>query len=450
MVGAGNAERGGRTEVSVSSFKPGARFRPETEKRQTLERLDGVSPHLSPGAVSSDVPLEASNTRKVDSPKPDGERVAFRQAGRARHSESMYRSLQAGRAAAALLVCVFHVLGCVASPKYFNLPWAAAPFSWGVLAVEYFFALSGFILFTVHQVDLFRPERFVSYAVKRIVRIYPTYLIIALAVLIPTLLIPSLRNTVAQEPLTIVSRLALFPQRFQDPPAVGTSAHILTVAWSLEYEVLFYVLFGLMLLGRAWAVVIVGALACGYGAHVLGIPLPRFGRVLAGGETLTFLAGMGAAAVHRTGFRVSRPGWVSLVAVVVLFVLHGDSTRTLIASDLGRAIPTSLCAALLILSLIAGEERGMAAGRHPWIQLLGNASYALYLIHFPLVSTLTKAAVAAGMPQFGVLGAAVTALLEVAASVAAGVGFHVWVELPLLGWLREKTRFLADRPRESR
>ncbi len=359
----------------------------------------------------------------------------------------MYRSLQAGRAAAALLVCVFHVLGCVSARKYFNLPWAAAPFSWGVLAVEYFFALSGFILYTVHQGDLFRPERFVPYAVKRIIRIYPTYLIIALGVLIPALLIPSLRNTVANEPITILSRLLLFPQRFQDPPAEGTSAAILTVAWSLEYEVLFYVLFGLVLLGRGWAVVIVGTLACGYGAHVLGVSLPRFGRVLAGGETLTFLAGMAGAAVHRTGFRIPRPGWVSLVAVVVLFVLHGDSTRTLIASDLGRAVPTSLCAALLILSLIAGEERGMAAGRHPWIQLLGNASYALYLIHFPLVSALTKAAVAAGMSRFGVLGAAATVLVEVAVSVAAGVGFHVWIELPLLGWLREKTGFLTDRPK---
>jgi peptidoglycan/LPS O-acetylase OafA/YrhL len=358
----------------------------------------------------------------------------------------MYRSLQSGRAAAALLVCVFHVLGCISSPKYFNLPWAAAPFSWGVLAVEYFFALSGFILYTVHQADLFRPERFVPYAVKRIIRIYPTYLIIALGVLIPALLIPSLRNTVAHEPLTIVSRLLLFPQRFQDPPAEGAAVHILTVAWSLEYEVLFYVLFGLMLLGRAWAVLIVGALACGYGAHLIGFPLTRFVRVLAGGETLTFVAGMAAAAVHRTGFRVSRPGWVSLVAVVVLFVLHGDSTRVLVADDLARAIPTSLCAALLILSMIAGEERGMAAGRHPWIQLLGNASYALYLIHFPLVSAMTKAAVAAGMPRFGVLGAAATAVLEIAVSVAAGVGFHLWIELPILGWLREKTRSLTDRP----
>jgi exopolysaccharide production protein ExoZ len=358
----------------------------------------------------------------------------------------MYRSLQAGRAAAALLVCVYHVMGCVSAPKYFNLPWAAAPFSWGVLAVEYFFALSGFILYTVHQADLFRPERFVPYAVKRIIRIYPTYLIIALGVLIPALLIPALRNTVAHEPITIVSRLLLFPEKFQDPPADGSLAYILTVAWSLEYEVLFYVLFGLVLLGRTWAVVIVGVLACGYGAHLLGIPLPKFGRVLAGRETLTFVAGMVAAAVHRTGFRVSRPGWVSLVAVVGLFVLHGDSTRILIASDLVRAIPSSLCAALLILSLIAGEERGMAVGRHPWIQLLGNASYALYLIHFPLVSAMTKAAVAAGMPRFGVLGAAATVLVEVAVSVAAGVGFHVWIELPILGWLRERTRFLTELP----
>lgn len=356
-----------------------------------------------------------------------------------RLTKSMYRSLQAGRAAAALLVCIYHALGCITNAKYFNLPWAAAPFSWGMLAVEYFFVLSGFILFTVHQADLFKPTRFVPYALKRIIRIYPTYILIFLGVLIPALLIPSLRSTVPNDPLTLLSRLVLYPQQLQGFPTDGSPFNVIAVSWSLEYEVFFYTLFGLMLLGRTGAILLGLLLAWAFGSRILGFPLPRFGTFLSGPNTLTFIVGMAAAAIHRSGFRIPKPGWVTLVSLVLVFVLHGDHARPLWPNDMVRAIGTSLCSGLLVLGLTAGEECGLPSGRHPWIQRLGDASYALYLIHFPLISLLTKVAFATGLPRLGIAGAAVTLIVEVAVCIAVSVAFHLWLEKPIIAFLRRKT-----------
>jgi peptidoglycan/LPS O-acetylase OafA/YrhL len=92
-----------------------------------------------------------------------------------------------------------------------------------------------------------------------------------------------------------------------------------------------------------------------------------------------------------------------------------------------------------VLGLTAGEECGLPSGRHPWIQRLGDASYALYLIHFPLISLLTKVAFATGLPRLGIAGAAVTLIVEVAVCIAVSVAFHLWLEKPIIAFLRRKT-----------
>jgi peptidoglycan/LPS O-acetylase OafA/YrhL len=355
----------------------------------------------------------------------------------------MYRSLQTGRAAAALLVCLFHAMGCVASGKYFNQIWAAAPLSWGVIAVEYFFVLSGFILFTVHRDDLCRLDRFIPYAIKRIVRIYPTYWLVCAGVLLAALVIPELRSSIAQEPSVILSRLLLIPQYLQERIAEGTPARLLSVGWTLECEVAFYALFGLAMLGRAGCGVLVLGLLAAFGCRIAGWPLPRLGYLVTSEFGIAFLLGVGAGALNRARFRMPLAEWVVGLLILLLFLLHADDARILWPNQQVRGLVTGLCAGGLLLSLISCEERGLPVGGHPWIQTLGDASYALYLIHFPLVSVLTKAAVWLGLPRLGKAGAVGTIVAEVILCVAVSVPFHLWVEKPMLGWLRRKTRSLT-------
>jgi exopolysaccharide production protein ExoZ len=358
----------------------------------------------------------------------------------------MYQSLQAGRAAAAMLVVVYHVLSCVSNPKYFDLPWANPPYAWGKLAVEYFYVLSGFILFTVHQGELFRPQHFLPYALKRIIRIYPTYILVFLGVLLPALAIPSLRSSVPTDPFILACRLVLFPRWLQTPPADGTPFNVIGVSSSLEYEVFFYTLFGLLFLGRPIAVLLVVGLLGAFLARMAGLPLPDFVLSIADENTISFLLGIAAAGIHRAGFRMPRPGWISLVAGLLLFTFHAEWFRPFWPNIPLRAVATGLCAASLLLGLLAAEEQDLPVGRHPWIQRLGDASYALYLIHFPLISLMTKVAMAGRMPRLGLPGVALTLLLEIAAAIAVAVAFHLWIEKPLLAFLRQKARPLTERP----
>ena len=94
----------------------------------------------------------------------------------------LFCSIQNCRGIAALLVVVHHLGGIIASPKYFNQP----EFFWplragGIAGVGFFFVLSGFIISSIHWPDINRPAKFPVYLFKRIVRIYPVYWMIFLA-----------------------------------------------------------------------------------------------------------------------------------------------------------------------------------------------------------------------------------------------------------------------------
>ncbi len=167
----------------------------------------------------------------------------------------MYKSLQAGRAIAAVVVVLFHIGGTIASEKYFGISMFSIPFSFGNAGVEFFFVLSGFIIFTAHRKDLFKAHKFFDYLRKRIIRIYPTYWIVFLTTFLLAIASPGLRNAVPHDLFIIAKSLLLIPQ---DPAVIGgTGAPVIIVAWTLQYEICFYLFFALMILSR-WVSMIAG------------------------------------------------------------------------------------------------------------------------------------------------------------------------------------------------
>lgn len=346
----------------------------------------------------------------------------------------MYKSLQCGRACAALLVVLFHLGGVFSLGKYFAIPAFGVPFAFGHAGVHFFFVLSGFIIFSVHRRDLSRPDRLLDYLRKRAVRIYPIYWIIFLAVFGLALASPSLRSSVPHDPMVILDSLLLVPQ---DPEIVGgTGAPVLIVAWSLQYELLFYLSFALAILNRwlgAGLVVLVLAI------YLLPIPrLPFPASLLQSNMPLFFLSGALIAFFNRWKFTERR--WPALIAgtgvlgFVGLGILESTRGPGPEIQDLGYG----LASALMIFGFVKLEDLGVVIGGGPFIQLLGAASYALYLIHFPLISLLCKIAVLFGHRD--VWTASLSYLLILGCCLGAAIALHRFVERPILRFLRPHKR----------
>src|SRR5665213_1586618 len=118
----------------------------------------------------------------------------------------MYKYIQGCRGLAALLVVFYHLGDTLAKPKYLGAD--ADPlkslFSFGSCGVQFFFVLSGFIITLVHRKDFGVPQRLPHYVRKRLVRIYPTYIIIFVAVYLLAIAFSSTRQTVPHDAGTLI------------------------------------------------------------------------------------------------------------------------------------------------------------------------------------------------------------------------------------------------------
>ena len=152
-------------------------------------------------------------------------------------------SLQGGRAIAALMVVFYH-LNIFILPKrlYAETGEALHPVAnMGYSGVEFFFALSGFLMLYIHRRDFGAPQKAYSYAIKRVSRIYPAYWLVLIPMVLAGALIPAVGLGYMPGLGQLLPNLFLVPM--EDTP-------ILQVSWTLQHEMLFYAIFGLAILHR--------------------------------------------------------------------------------------------------------------------------------------------------------------------------------------------------------
>lgn len=323
-----------------------------------------------------------------------------------------------------------HLGGSLASPKYFGASVFASLFEFGDSGVAFFFVLSGFIITWVHAKDFGHPGRLASYVRKRTARIYPTYIIVFCLAYAALLISPATRESAQLDFVTLVKSLALVPQ---DAKVVGgTGAPVLIVAWTLQYEICFYALVGLGIVNRLLGVGILLVLAGNWVASHLTpcrFPLSFFGDNL----FLLFGLGMLIARLARGSLELHRPTMIARVAAAaflgfaLLETVLGHESFTI-----DRRLVYGALSGVLILALVRAEAAGKLRIRG-WIPLLGDASYALYLIHFPLIVTLAKLLRSIGLN--GLPGALMAFVLIFITCQLAALAFHLVVERPILAAL---------------
>ncbi|RKF18727.1 acyltransferase [Alginatibacterium sediminis] len=345
----------------------------------------------------------------------------------------MYKSLQSGRAIAALLVVLFHLGGTIAKEKYFDMEAFFIPFSFGGFGVDFFFVLSGFIIYHAHKNDIGQPKALPSYLYKRITRIYPVYLIIFTAVYLLALSIPQLRATVPHDFSTLLKSVLLFPQ---DKAIVGAQgAPVVIVAWTLQFEMLFYLVFSLGILNRRLGLLAVLGFACVsvFAPTTVDFPLSFFSS----DYIWLFLMGMVCAKLStQTEFSTILSAFL---AVLGMFIFVSTSLDVVLAGEQLKSyniLLNGIAFSCIVLSLVAFEKKGKVLLNNKFSQLLGASSYALYLIHFPLISIMCKIAMLLGLQRAGVYGAFFSFVVIFFACILSSIVFHLVIEKPISNKLR--------------
>ena len=196
---------------------------------------------------------------------------------------------------------------------------------------------------------------------------------------------------------------------------------------------LFYVVFALVIVRRdfIWLIFLWGgcSLVLNFPEQDLGsrsgIIYPEFpASFLFSLRNLGFALGVAAARDFAIGRPLPRPGlW--LIAGNVLFWGNGFLELYLrVPVKLGILVYL-LGAVLLIRALVEFDRRGAIAVPRP-VLLLGAASYAIYLIHFPIMSAVQN------MLTMNALSISLGIIL----SLSAAIPLHFRVEAPILRALR--------------
>jgi len=331
-------------------------------------------------------------------------------------------TLQGGRAIAALMVAVFHLHVFVFPERIYaatgdGLHPAAAM---GYSGVEFFFALSGFLMAYVHAGDWGRPERAGIYFRKRIARIYPAYWVIVVPLILASFVLSGVGPDVMPAAAEIVGNLLLVPSA-KEP--------ILTVAWTLQYEMVFYLIFTLtILLGRVGLILLgVWGAACLVNLST-GVSDMPFSFILSA-YNLIFLMGIVSALVfRRVGASVA---WAMLGAGLLLFFAVGlaEALAEIVYDSGVRTVLYGVGATLTMTGLAALEYGGCI--RCPArLKAIGDASYMLYLVHMPAFAV---AAIVIGRLGLGaILPPWAMAVLLLTGVTVGSIVLHLWIEKPLV------------------
>lgn len=281
------------------------------------------------------------------------------------------KSLQAYRGIAAVLVMLFHANIIFSDQRYFGF--APAPiFLAGAAGVPFFFVLSGYIIARSHDFSKNGIKQAWNFLLKRGLRLYPLLWIVLLAV------IPA--NYVMTHHVPTLGYL--FCSFFALPMPALTP---LAVEWTLQHEVLFYVTYAVLL---ALPIVRIPVLALLAASSILGVFLvqaPYWWMFIGDPSHALFVLGVVLIVLrHEVSSRAAL--WLLAGGVILFSGTYAVALANQITSlPYGVEWPYGIASATIIYTSIILERSGKL--QFPaWAVKLGDASYVLYLVHFPLLS----------------------------------------------------------------
>ncbi len=334
------------------------------------------------------------------------------------------RALTGVRGVAAWFVVFYHIRLSIA-----GLPIGVRDvFAKGYLAVDFFFLLSGFVIWLTWN-DRIRLGGMASvprFLQKRIARIWPLHLVTLAGAVSLALL---LRATGRDDPQFVFSELPLHVVLLQN---WGFTRHLAwnDPSWSISAELGAYLLFPLLVMAVDWRrlpsvllLTIAGGLLFAMhvtiGAPSLGADIPRFGLLRC---LVEFTTGSIVCALWlrwRGAPRAVLHAAASTAVLAVLWVVGMPETIV---------VPALFATLLLLLALTAGQLHNPFETRV--VHYLGEISYATYLGHFLLWKAFKLVFVSSDVP----VSPAWIALYVLMVLLASVTLYHL-VERPAQRWL---------------
>lgn len=332
-------------------------------------------------------------------------------------------ALQAMRAFAAILVMFFH--GTAIIGRELNYNFANGFFYIGFVGVDVFFVLSGFIIFYTSKPTSFNIPEFFK---KRFIRIYPIYWIVISGLILQYFISPTPDKAFKGDPEVILASATLFPHEVL----------IVGVAWTLTYEVIFYLMFGLTFaISRkfffrsfaCWSVIIVICYFFNIKSQFFAI------NALINPIILEFGFGCLIAYLYQNIKYFNYWKWAVAIGgillaadiVVIYFALKNDPAA--FSAGIHRVYLFGIPSTILIFGLLYFDKPV-----YKLLVMLGDASYSVYLIHGTVISTTAQ--ILAKIHLKNIVNNMGGAILIFAFTLAVGRVFYLLVEKPLVRFLR--------------
>lgn len=387
-----------------------------------------------------------------------------------RSEEARFFELDILRGLAAILVVVFHYKHFLLSDNevfdYGHLPFGvllAPVYVYGQYFVELFFAISGYVFFWLYG-DATAGRRLTarSFFTARFARLYPLYL----AMLVAAVVLQTLHAKLYGAPFIYKHNtagdfiLSLFMVQQWLPGAEQTWNG---PSWSLSVELFLYIAFFAVAFWRGNKPIVLAAIVVAglVFKHIQAEPVSDFSR----GVPSFFLGGLVFHAVRflnhdpqviwrarldttlkwlvpvlwgLTYIRAQPLIWDPLTAALKLYPIPAFDTLTIEGFVYG-VMP------LTLLALGLRRENW----RHPLLSLerlrgaawIGDISYSIYLIHFPLqVAVMLIMSDVAWMDRVAIFASPLTFLAFLAVAIGLARLSFVYFEMPAREWLRHKLR----------
>jgi exopolysaccharide production protein ExoZ len=286
----------------------------------------------------------------------------------------------------------------------------------GAYGVDLFFVISGFIMTITAGASSVARLDFIA---KRLLRIVPLYWLMTMSMVVLVIAAPGVFHSTRASFSTVVQSLLFIPHYSLSHP--GVIYPIMVPGWTLNYEMFFYILFSMVLPFRASFRL--GAIAAFFVVLVtLGAVFPGDSAVY---RTYTnpilfeFVLGMGVAELYKRDLLPNLVFGIFLAVTGYAALLFTDESIRFVS----KGVPAT--------AIVLGGIVALRSVRSKVLELIGNASYSIYLTHFFAFGVIAVIGNRFGGYTGSTIFAVVYFFVAVLASMLAGVAVYKLIELPL-------------------